>query len=246
MNTHTPYQPLGAPASLPVRSRTDQRAGGDAGAPGMCVPMRIRRSVAAITILLAGTCCLGGCFNLKPARNLERYFVLSPIHATEPAPAANAVRLAIGVGQVKVASYLLKNSLAVRQTSNEIIYVANALWAERLDGGLQRVVAANLSALLPSEQLRLSAWNREDVDLEVYIVIEQFDVDATGHGVLVAWWRLCSPGGEHLLKSGQFHGGRSGSNPRIDPQGAAALLSDLAGDLSHALVEQIKATRLSK
>ncbi len=123
----------------------------------------------------------------------------------------------MGVGQVKLPAYLFDTSLAVRKGTNEIDYLPSALWAERLDTGFQRVLAANLATLLPTDQIRLSAWRSEDVAAEVYVTIEQFDVDATGRGVLVAWWRILSPGGEKTLKAGESRLARQGPSPDAEP-----------------------------
>jgi hypothetical protein len=148
--------------------------------------------------------------------------------------------MAIGVGPVKLPPYLLKNSFTVRKGPNEVEYLETALWAEGLDRGLLLAVAADLSTRVPTDQLRLSAWRSEDVTLEVYVTVQQFDVDATGRGVLTAWWRILSPGGERTLKAGQFHASRQGPRPRVDPQGAAATLSQLTADLSTQIAQTIK------
>jgi len=192
-----------------------------------------------IRSLLAGTACvcLSSCLSLKPARATARYFVLSPL----PGAAASGLpTLAVGVGQVKLPAYLFKDSLAVRKGTNEVEYLENALWAEHLSSGFQRVLAANLAALLPSDQVRLSAWRREDVALEVHVTVEQFDVDAVGRGVLIAWWRILSPGGEKSLKAGQFRASREGAPPQAKPLGATATLSELLGDLSRELAETMR------
>src|SRR5262249_34051007 len=126
--------------------------------------------------------------------------------------------------------------------TNEINYLLLALWAERLDSGLQRVLAANLSTLLPTDQIRLSAWRSEDVSAEVYVAIEQFDVDSSGHGVLVAWWRILSPGGESIRKAGETRLTHQGPSPEPDPSGSVATLSELAADFSRQLAEAIKET----
>jgi len=189
-----------------------------------------------IRSLLAGTACvcLSSCLSLKPARATARYFVLSPLPGTatpgSPTPG-------VGVGQVKLPAYLFRNSLAVRKGTNEVEYLEGALWAEQLSGGFQRVLAANLAALLPTDQVRLSTWRREDVAMEVYVTVEQFDVDSTGVGVLVAWWRILSPGGDRILKAGQFRATLQGAPPQTDPLGATATLSELLGDLSRELAK---------
>jgi len=197
-----------------------------------CPPLLIRSLLAA-----AACVCLSGCLNLKPAQATARFFVLSPLPG---AAAPGSPALAVGVGPVKLPAYLFKDSLAVRKGTNEVEYLDSALWAEHLNSGFQRVLAANLAVLLPTDQVRLSAWRREDVAMEVYVTVEQFDVDRTGAGVLVAWWRILSPGGEKTLKAGQFRAAREGAPPQADPLGATATLSALLGDLSRELAETMR------
>ncbi len=195
-------------------------------------------------LLIATACvCLTGCFGfLKPSPVNTRYFVLTPLPAAETAaPSSGALATtAVGVGFVKLPGYLLNSSVALRKGTNEVNYLESVLWAERLDTGLQRVLAANLATLLPTDRIRFSAWRPEDVNVEVYLAIEQFDVDTKGRGILVAWWRILSPGGEKTLKAGQFRAARQGPSPDSDPQGATATMSELAADLSREIAQGIK------
>jgi uncharacterized protein len=189
--------------------------------------------------LLAGAvcACLCGCLNLKPAHPTARYFVLSPL----PGGAApGSVSLAVGVGPVKLPTYLFKDSIAVRKGTNEVAYLENSVWAEPLTSGFQRVLAADLAVLLPTDQVRFSVWRREDVRMELHVAVEQFDVATTGRGVLVAWWRISSPGGETVLKAGQFRSSHQGPRPEANPQGATATLSGLLADLSRELAQVMK------
>ena len=185
---------------------------------------------------------LTGCFGfLKPAKPTARHFVLSSLPAAEPA-ATPSGGVAVGVGPVKLAAYLFNTSFAVRKGTNEIDYLPAIFWAERLDTGLQRVLAANLATLLPSDQIRLSAWQNADVSAEVYVLIEQFDVDAGGQGVIVAWWRVLSPGGEKTLKPASAGSHGRAQRRDADPSGAVATLSELAADLSRQVAQAVKET----
>jgi uncharacterized lipoprotein YmbA len=204
-----------------------------------------RSRPARLLLALAITVSLTGCFGfLKPAKPTARHFVLNPLPPAQPA-AAPGGSLVVGMGQVKLPPYLFDTSLAVRQGPNEIDYLPTAFWAERLDTGLQRVLAANLATLLPTDQIRLSAWQNADISVEVYVTIEQFDVDARGQGTLVAWWRVLSPGGEKTLKAGQCRLTRPGPAPQADPAGAVATLSQLLADLSRQVAQAVKETTAS-
>ena len=189
------------------------------------------------------TLCAGltGCGFLKPAHATARHFVLTPLPATGPVTSLPGT-LAVGVGQVKLPTYLFDTSLAVRNGTNEIEYLPSVLWAERLDTGIQRVLAANLATLIPTDQIRLSAWRSEDVAAEVHVTLERFDVDSSGRAVLVAWWRILSPGGEKTLKAGESRFARQGPSPDASPSGAIATLSDLVADLSRQLAQALQET----
>ena len=194
-------------------------------------------------LLFSMTLCAGltGCSFLKPAKPTARHFVLTPMPATGPVPAASN-SLAVGVGQVKLPAYLFDTSLAVRKGTNEIEYLPSALWAERLDTGFQRVLAANLAIVLPTDRIHLSAWQKDAVAAEVHVTIEQFDVDAAGRGLLVARWRILSPGGEKMLKAGSSRLSRQGPPPDAGASGAVATLSELVAEFSRQLAQALKET----
>ena len=98
----------------------------------------------------------------------------------------------------------------------------------------------DLTILLPAEQVRLSAWQRADVAAELYVTVEQFDVDASGRGVLVARWRILSAGGEKILKAGGTRLTRQGPPPDEGASGAVATLSELVADFSRQLAQALQ------
>jgi uncharacterized lipoprotein YmbA len=79
------------------------------------------------------------------------------------------------------------------------------------------------------------------VSAEVYVTLEQFDVDSEGRGVLVARWRLLAPGGEKTLAAGETRLARAGPPPGSDPAGAVATLSGLLEEMSQQLAQTIRA-----
>jgi uncharacterized lipoprotein YmbA len=180
---------------------------------------------------------LTGCSVLKPTKSVPRRYVLTAM-PSETAPGPGGI--GVGVGQVRVPSYLANSSIAIRRGTNEMDYPPLVVWAERLDNGIQRVLAANLATLLPTDHVRLSAWSPGDAAAEVYVTIQQFDVDATGKGVLTAFWRVRSPGREKVLDSSETRLTKSGPAPDPDPSGAVNTLSELLADFSRQLADVIK------
>jgi uncharacterized lipoprotein YmbA len=181
---------------------------------------------------------LAGCSFLKPSGVTPRSFMLTPLSTPPASPAQTSIK-AVGVGFVRLPGYLFSKSMAMRQGASEVVYLDTALWAERLDSGLQRVIAANLATLMPTTQMRLSTWQPEEVSAELYVTVERFDVDVSGECALQAWWRIAPAGGGEVWKAGQFQSIRTGPAPNVDPDAATALMSALTADLSRDLAQAL-------
>ncbi|MCX6922243.1 MAG: PqiC family protein [Verrucomicrobia bacterium] len=223
------------------KSKVQRMATSSIGSGLLAELFRFSMSVRLL-LAVALSVSLTGCFGfLKPAKPTARHFVLTTLPAAEPAAKPGGT-LAVGVGPIKLAAYLFNTSFAVRKGTNEIDYLPATFWAERLDSGLQRTLAANLATLLPTDQIRISAWQTADVSAEVYVAIDQFDVDARGQGMILAWWRILSPGGEKTLKAGECRLTRQGPAPQADPSGSIATLSELAAELSRQVAQAVKET----
>jgi uncharacterized lipoprotein YmbA len=194
---------------------------------------------AALLAVMALSAGVSGCSLLKPVKSSARHYVLSPVPAIGAATVAPG-SIAVGVGKVKIPAYLFDTSLAVRKGTNEIEYLPSDFWAERLDSGFQRVLAANLAILLPTDRISLSAWQRSEVMAEVYVTLEQFDVDASGRGVLVARWRILSPGGDNVLKAGSSRLSRQGPPPGPGVSGSIGTLSELVADFAGQLASSLR------
>jgi len=106
----------------------------------------IRNALVLLVSLL-----LTGCL-FRPATVSPRHFVLSPITTNEPASAPTG-HLSVGIAHIKMPPYLLHDSIAYRDGANEIGYLEDATWGERLDQCLQRTLVANLSQLLSSDNI---------------------------------------------------------------------------------------------
>lgn len=201
----------------------------------------VRQRVAAWLFALVLGGGVAGCSFLKPAEPTARYFILTPMPAAK-AGSAESKGLAVGLGQVKVPAYLFNTSLAVRKSTNVIEYLPSAFWAERLNTGFANVLAADLAVAVPTDRIHLAAWRRDQVAAEIHVTVEQFDVDENGSGVLVARWRVVSPGGEQLLKAGTSRLAQQGPRPYDNTSGAVATLSALIADFSRQLGQALQET----
>ena len=208
-------------------------------------PLAPRPSPLTPALVLVAALALNGCSFLKPAEPTARHLVLTPIPAAGDA-AATPGDLDLGLGPVKIPAYLFNTSFAVRKGINEIDYLPSALWAERLDTGFQRVLGANLAILLSTDHILMSAWQKDAVAAELYVTLEQFDVDTDGRAVLIARWRILSPGGDKTLKAGSTRFSRQGPAPGANLPGAAAALSELVAEMSRQIAQAIRDTTTAR
>src|SRR5262245_6424554 len=116
-----------------------------------------KSSFSLRTLALCATgLCVAGCSLLSPPKGItSRSFVLTPTAARGESARPDATHMIVGIRRVKMPDYLSEKSFAMRRGPNEIVYLESAEWAERLDQAFQRVLAADLSALLPTDQVRL-------------------------------------------------------------------------------------------
>jgi uncharacterized lipoprotein YmbA len=208
--------------------------------------MNTTPALCRFVALCAVSFCLIGCSLLKPPKGVTpRSFVLTPVSVPSPTARTESTNMAVGIRPVKMPGYLSTKALTMRQRNNEIVHLEPLVWAERLDTALQRVLAQDIGALIPTDQVRLSRWAPEAVAVEVDVNVDRFDVDSRGEGILMAWWRLLSPGDEKVIASGRFSASRKGPSPNTDPLGATALMSNLASDLAETLARAIKESKNS-
>ena len=191
--------------------------------------------------VLAAALAVTGCLNLKPAQDPTRHFVLtSLVVAPDPSSVASGAP-AFGLGTVRLSAYLQKQSLAVRKGEDEIVYLEDYQWAERLDQGLDRILASNLRWLLGNEKIYLKVWLREAVDYEIDLDISRFEPDATGKVTLIIHWNITLPGGVTVVDTGRTLIDTQGPKPDLDPAGSAHAMSQALAEFSLQLSERLKA-----
>ena len=197
--------------------------------PGFCA---LRLVIASFSGVL-----LTGCL-LKTATVPARHFVLAPIPPDESGPAARD-HASVEIGFVKMPAYLLRDSIAVRNGLNEIEYLEDALWAERLDQSFQRALMADLCRPVAADNTLFAGTDRKKESVRIFITVHQFDVDTRGHGTLVAQWRIAAPDGNESI-SGHTSLARTGRPPRGDPAAIAATMSELTAEFSNELARSLK------
>ena len=140
---------------------------------------------------------LGGCLGTPPTR-----FYLLPTLTDVSAPAATGERaLTIGVGPVTLPPSLDRPQIVTRASQAQLHVAEFDQWAASLQDTVARVLAENLSLLLPTARVVRHPWPRTtEIDQQVLLEVTRFDRMMGGEVVLVARWSLLGAAGQELTR----------------------------------------------
>ena len=129
---------------------------------------------------------LAGCGTTRPSK----FYILSPIPAGESVTATGN-EPAIGLGPVVMPKYLDRPQIVQRAGDNQLLLAESHRWAEPLANNFTRVLAENLAATIPVDQVAVYPWSRTTrVDYQVSVDVMRFDADTNGNAVLSSDWKV--------------------------------------------------------
>jgi len=195
-----------------------------------------------VTILSAVIEAAGGCVH---GGDQTRYYVLAPTldgsrEDARPSPAGPAV----GVGPIRVPAYLDRPQIAMHNGRDEVVFSEFHEWAEPLRDNLARILAENLSGLIPTERVAIFPWPvPREIQYQVLIDVIRFDCGASGEVVLATRWRIVDPAATELaVRTSRV------SETARDPGHAAAVaaMSRATGALSREIAAGIRLLRAGR
>lgn len=154
--------------------------------------MKIQR-----TLILLGFCAMtSGCSSLlAPRPDRSRFFILTPVSDANAPTAASvsgaASQMTIGVGPINFPDYLRRAQVVTRSAPNQIELSEERRWGEPLDRNFARVLSENLAQLLNTPRIEKYPWPRKtQVDYQVTIDVQRFEMNADGQAQLHARWAV--------------------------------------------------------
>ena len=140
---------------------------------------------------------LAGCARTTPVS----YYQLSAQEAVRPAPAsAEAGKMVLGIGPVRLPEYLDRPQLVTRLTPNRLQLADSHRWAEPLAENISRVMRENLSALLGTDRILLHPWPASrGTDYQLLAEVLHFENESDGAARLVALWSVKGKDGAIVL-----------------------------------------------
>jgi uncharacterized lipoprotein YmbA len=193
----------------------------------------MRLAAAAVCTILAGC--------TEPGEPMRHYV----IDATEQRGAVRQVSAQqgpiIALAPVTLPEYLNQNGIVTRNSRNEITRSESHVWAGPLSEEIGRAVAENLSALLPTDRVTLSATRRSiPVDYSIDIEIARFEhVESSSTVDLVARW-LVFRGDERtvlMMRRSQVQRPISGAEYRDTAAAMSEALAVLSEEIAAAIVQ---------
>ena len=148
------------------------------GGASMKRKLYVRLAVVALCVACSGT-------------PHSRYYVLSaPVAGDQQPGCVSGAMPVVAIGPVSLPAYLNRSEIVMRDSDNQVELARFDLWAEPLDAGLTRVVAADASRRLRGAAI-VHDWQRvRRYDHQVLISLERFDVARDGTATLVARWQV--------------------------------------------------------
>jgi uncharacterized lipoprotein YmbA len=166
----------------------------------------------------------------------DQYYLLSPMaQPVSPSPSSSTV---IGVGPVKIPSYLDRSSIVTRSAANRPEVNSGYRWAEPLGENINRVLMDNFDRAGVAARLEVFPWNSRDlVEWQVVVDIDRFERQADGNVNLTARWKLVQFQSGEIVAAGKYAKVSSPADPTLDSTVIA--MSSLLADLSSEIATRI-------
>src|SRR5262245_25612258 len=192
--------------------------------------------LAHVAVILGTSVLVGGC-----ASQPSRFYLLSALANIETAsPGASGQQgPTIGVGPVTLPRYVDRPQIVTRTSPYEIKLAEFDRWAEALDSNFTRVLAENLSILLPTARVVMSPWPRATpIDYQITVDVTHFLSQVGGDSLLIADWTLFKGEGQEMLTSGRSRFSASPSGQ--DYPAIVAAMSQTVASLSREIATTIR------
>ncbi len=167
--------------------------------------MRTHRPARLILMMLI-VLGVSGCVSVSPPPKSYLLSVPSPasplLSMAAPASPAMTTPVVVGVGPISIPAYLDRSSIVARTGDvGEVELSDEHRWAEPLRDGIARILAGNLSGMIPTDAVAIFPWRTPwTVQYRVTVDILRFDGALGRSAVLDARWRLLDGAGKELTR----------------------------------------------
>jgi uncharacterized lipoprotein YmbA len=188
-------------------------------------------------LLVAVALATAGCFGTSPP---ARFYVLSSSPAANAAVPSTGPEGTLGIFPTRVAEYLDRPQIVTFSGDNAVELDEYSRWAEPLGSGVTRVLAQELSALLPDWRVLPQPWDPTlPVRARVVVSVTALGWNDRGEARLEANWAVLSSSGDEALARGRAVLRRESAGPGANA--AVAATSALVTGLAHEIASAVQA-----
>jgi uncharacterized lipoprotein YmbA len=147
--------------------------------------------------------------------------------------------IAIGVGPVEFPKFLDRPQIVTRKSQNQIEVSEFHRWAGSLPGDFSRVLAKNISILLPTDRVAVYPWGDTfSPTYQIKLDVDQFDGQLGEQVLLLVTWSVVGTEGanELVVRKSLVEEPVSGN----EYEGLVAAQSNALATLSRTIVEEIR------
>jgi uncharacterized protein len=170
-----------------------------------------------------------------------RYYTLNPLSEMQPdiSQAVSGDTFAIGVGPLEFPRFLDRPQIVTRKSQHRVEVSEFHRWAGSFSEDFLRVLAKNISTLLPADRVVAYPWTDQfSPTYRIQMIVEQFDGRFGGHVVLNVTWSVWNQKDKNqaIFKHSRIKEPVSTG----DYDALVAAQSRAIGTLSRAIVDEIE------
>jgi uncharacterized lipoprotein YmbA len=181
-----------------------------------------------------------GCIKIGESAPPPKLFLLqprSPLEAVDDLPAP--ARVIVSVGPVDLPDYLDRPQLVTRKNRGQVEFLPGARWAEPLEDGIRRVLAADLQAAFPGARfVPGEPPTPDDSLLRLEFRLDRFEGGPDSMARMEGEWWLLVVGEGEILARGGVRSAQPWAGGAVD---LVRALDSLLADFSRDLVPQLRA-----
>ena len=174
-------------------------------------------------------------------RHRSRNYVLSSLYSeeTQPQPLADLSGIGILVGPIRMAMYLDRSDIVIRNSQNEVEIADFSSWAGPLQENFSRVLAENLSLWLNTKKVAIFPGSKLPFyEYNVSMNVTRFDGRPGDNAQLRARWVIMDKKRKTMLFNG--HTVLTDPTENDSVEALVASQSRLVADFSREIAEAIK------
>jgi len=207
---------------------------------------RVSKILAVVALWIS----FASCAALAPRADPSSYYILSAVPEADFAAAKNTAAIkanfSLGLGPIELPSYLDRQQIVTRSSTNRLSYAENDRWAAPLAESFSRVLAQNISHFLGPARVIQFPWQSNDApNYQVKIEVLQFEADSDHEAWLTTRWSVIDRNKKILISQrSQLHRRAVSSSTEDSVKALSATLAVLSREIAKALLslEQQRAT----